>query len=212
MHPPTSPIRYGVRVLTIGLCVTAAVAIWALIVGRFDRTSGLVLLTALTAALCTLAGLAGSTALRLEDGGKWAGQLAIGLSQLTLMLALTLIWIPDANESDVLWRALGVTSVLTLAGAHASLLVSKPSRIDSRAIRRLSQGAIACSTSAALLFSAVLVLNYDSSSFDIWRILGVLVVLAVLNTLLVPLVRKIARDGQDPNISHGFEKQLDTKS
>ncbi len=129
MHPATpaqpSLMRYGVRMLAAGLCLAAAVAIWALVAGRFGETSGRVLLTSLAAATYTLGGLAGSTALALKTRSRRVGELTVALSQLTLALAVALIWIPGAMDDDVLMRAFGVMSVLLLAGAHASLLLSR---------------------------------------------------------------------------------------
>jgi peptidoglycan/LPS O-acetylase OafA/YrhL len=181
--------------LAAGLCLAAVVAIWTLIAGRFDDTSVRVLFTGLAAALCTLGGLAGAMALPRKNR-RLVGEVTIGLSQLTLLLALALIWIPDATDGDTLTRALGVSSVLMLAGAHASLLLSRLRSLDTRAVHRLSQGSIVCATSAALLVSGVFAANDGPIASGIWRLLGVLVVLALLNTLLVPLARKITRDTQ----------------
>lgn len=199
MYPSTHPahssvVRHGARMLAAGLCLAAAVAIWALVVGRFDDTSARVLLTGVLASFCTLGGLAGSTALSLESRIRRVGEVTIGLSQVTFVLALALLWIPDATDGETLTRALGVASVLALAGAHASLLISRLSGLDTRAVHRLSQAAIACASSAALLVSGVFVVSEGPVASGIWRLVGVLVVLAVLNTLLVPLVRKLARD------------------
>jgi hypothetical protein len=205
-RPASRVIAHGVLMVAAGLCLVAAVAIWALVTGSFDETSVRVLLTGLAAALCTLGGLAGSTALRLKNLHRRVGEVTIGLSQLTLLLALALIWIPNATDSDTLARALGVTSVLMLAGAHASLLLARLRRRDTRAVHGLTQAAIVCSTSAALLLSGVFGANDGPVAPAVWRLLGVLVVLAVLNTLLVPLVRKIRhatqhRTGCDPKSS-----------
>jgi hypothetical protein len=182
--------------LAVGLCLAAAVAIWALIAGHFDGTSARVLLTGLAAALSTIGGLAGAGALTPENRGRPVGEVTVGLSQLALVIALALIWIPGATAGDTLMRVLGVTIVLMLAGAHASLLLSRLRELDTSAVRRLSHGAIVCATSASLLVSGVFASNGPIAS-GIWRLLGVLVVLALLNTLLVPLARKIRRDGED---------------
>ncbi len=203
MHPTphsrhASVIRHGVLMLAAGLCLTAAVAIWALLTGSFDDTSVRVLLTGLAAALCTVGGLAGSTALRLKNPDRRVGEVTIGLSQLTLLLALALIWISSATDSDTLARALGVTSVLTLAGAHASLLLARLRPDDTHAVHGLTQAAIVCAASAALLVSGLFAASEGPVSPAIWRLLGVLVVLALLNTLLVPLARRITRDNQHP--------------
>jgi hypothetical protein len=191
-------IRHGVLMLAAGLCLAAGVAIWALLAGSFDDTSVRVLLTGLAAALCTLGGLAGSTALRLRNAHRRVGEVTIGVSQLTALIALAMIWVPTATDSDALARALGVTSALLLAGAHASLLLARLRRRDTPTVHKLTQTAIACATSAALLISGLFTASDGPIAPAVWRLLGVLVVLAVLNTLLVPLARKIASDTQHP--------------
>jgi hypothetical protein len=203
-------IRHGVLSLAAGLCLAAAVAIWALVTGGFDETSVRVLLTGLAAASCTLGGLAGSTALRLKQSDRRVGEVTIGLSQLTLLLALALIWIPNATDSDTPARALGVTSVLMLAGAHASLLLAGLRRSDTRTVHRLTQAATVCATSASLLVSGIFAASDGPIASAVWRLLGVLVVLALLNTLLVPLARKITRDTQHP--TGGDDAKLTARS
>jgi len=196
VHPTPRPdhassvIRHGVLILAAGLCLVAAEAIWALLTGSFDDTSVRVLFTGSAAALCTLGGLAGSTALRLENADRRVGEVTIAISQLTLLLALTLIWIPNATDSD--------TPARTLAGGHASLLLAGLRRSDTRTVHRLTQAAIVCATSASLLVSGIFAASDGPIAPDVWRLLGVLVVLALLNTLLVPLARKITRDTQHP--------------
>jgi hypothetical protein len=211
VHPIPQPrhaslIRHGVLMLAAGLCLAAAVAIWALVTGSFDDTSVRVLLTGLAAALCTVGGLAGSTALGLKNRERRVGEVTIGLSQLALLLALTLIWIHGATDRDMLERALGVSSVLTLAGAHASLLLARLRHHDTRAVHGLTQGAIFFATAAALLVSALFIASEGPVTAGVWRLLGVLVVLALLNTLLVPLARGIssaAHGPQSPGTSSG---------
>jgi hypothetical protein len=207
VYPPPHParpsrnssvIRHGVLTLAAGLCLAATAAIWALVTGSFDDTSVRVLLTGLAAALCTLGGLAGSTALRLNNPYRRMGEVTIGLSQLTLLLVLALIWIPNATDGDTLARALGVSSVLTLAGAHGALLLTRLCPRDTRMVHGLTQAAIVCASSAALLVSGLFAASDGPIAPAVWRLLGVLVVLALLNTLLIPLARKITRDTQHP--------------
>jgi hypothetical protein len=195
---PSSMVRRGVQMLAAGLCLVAAVAIWALVTGSFDDTSVRVLLTGLAAALCTLGGLAGSTALRLEGSHRRVGELTVVLSHLTLVIVLAVIWVPGATGSDALVRAWGVTSALVLAGAHASLLLARSRRLDTRMVHVLTQAAIACATSSALLISGVVTASDGPVAPAVWRLLGVLVVLAVLNTLLIPLARRVARNSRPP--------------
>ncbi len=184
-------IRYGAVTLAVGLCLAAAVAIWGLIGGSFDATSLRVLLSGVAAVPCTLGGLAGATALRLGSAKRRVGQVTVGLSQLTLLLVLALIWIPDSTGSDGLPRTVGVAGVLMLAGAHASLLLARARPGDTRAVRWLTRSAILCAGSAAFLLSGMIAAG-DPGGVGIARLLGVLVVVALLNTALTPLARRIA--------------------
>ncbi len=189
-----SMIRHGVLMIAAGLCLAAAVAIWALLTGSFDDTSLRVLLSGLAAALCTLGGLAGAAALRRGGYESRVGEVTVGLSQATLLLALAWIWIPGATDSDAVARAIGVTSVLMLAGAHASLLLARLRHGDTRTVRALTRAAIMCATSAALLVGGLFASAEGQVATGVWRLLGVLVVLALLNTMLVPLARRVMRD------------------
>ena len=192
--PHRSPaIRRAAQVLAGGLCLAAAVAVWALITGSFDETSVRVLLTGFAAAVCTVAGLAGAMAVRRGGATRLVGRATIALSELALALMLALIWIPDAAGGEVALRALGVTTALMLAGGHASLLLGRARRCDTNTVRQLRKAAIACATAGALLSSGVFAVSEGNVDSAVWRVLGVLVVLALLATLLIPLARKIAQ-------------------
>jgi hypothetical protein len=185
-------LRSGALVLAAGLCVAAAVAIGALITGTFDDTSVRVLLSALAAALCTLGGLAGASVLGRERSRDALGEATILLSALTAGLVLILIWQPGASQGPGLGRALGVTASLTLAGGHASLMFARLRSEDTNTVRAFTQLAVGSATAAALLVSGLLsVLGDQPVDSSVWRLLGVLLVLAVLNTLLAPLARRI---------------------
>jgi hypothetical protein len=192
-HQPSPAIRTGVLIIAAGLCLVATVAIWALLTGSFEGTSVRVLLSGLAAALCTLGGLAGATVLRRPSRHRHVGEATLALSQLTLMSALALIWIPEATDGEGLLRTFAITTTLTLAGAHASLLLARLRAGDSPTVQGLARAAIVFATSAALLLSGVFTVKNGPVDPAIWRLLGVLVVLAVLSTLLVPLARRISR-------------------
>jgi len=186
-------IRRAAQMLAAALCLAGAVAVWALITGSFDETSVKVLLSGLAAAVCTVAGLAGATALRGGCATRRVGQATIAVSELALALIVALIWIPHAIGGAVALRALGVTTVLMLAGAHASLLLGRARGCETDTVRRLRQAAVACATGAALLSSGIFALAEGTVDPALWRVLGVLVVLALLATLLIPLARRIAQ-------------------
>jgi hypothetical protein len=76
---------------------------------------------------------------------------------------------------------------------HACLMLGRVRRDDSRAARRLTAAAVAFSTSCALLIAGALAFVDDSPLGGSWRVVGILLVLAVLCTLLAPLVRRLGR-------------------
>jgi hypothetical protein len=184
-------MRQAGAVLAGGLCVTAAVAIWALVTGSFDETSVRVLASALVAAVTTLSGLAGATVLERSDHRRALGQATIVASGIALTLSLTLIWVRTALDSDLIARAFGISLAAMLAGAHASLMYGRLRPEDGRAVVTLTRVAVCSASIAALLTSCLLLFVTGDVASGVWRSLGVLVVIAVLTTLLAPLARKI---------------------
>jgi len=192
--------RRVAAVIAGGLCVAGAVAIWGLIVGRLDATSARVLGSALAADLATLCGLAGSTVL-LRGGPRSAlGGTTVAVSGVALILALVLIWVPAA-DSDQMFRAFGVSVTMMLACAHGSLLYGWLRPSDDRGVVALTEIATGCASTVALLTSGLLLFApHATVAPGVWRLLGVLVVIAVLATLLAPLIRRMGRP-RGPGVS-----------
>lgn len=186
--------RRVAAVIAAGLCVAGAVAIWGLILGRFDSTAARVVGSALAADLATLCGLAGSTVL-LRGGSRSAlGGATIVVSGAALILVLVLIWVPAA-DSDQMFRAFGVTATMMLACAHGSLLYGWLRSSDARGVVALTEIATGCASTVALVTSGLLLFAAHDATVapEVWRLLGVFVVIAVLATLLAPLTRRIGR-------------------
>jgi hypothetical protein len=190
----SSNTRRAGMVLAGGLCVIAAVAIWALITGTIDETSARVIGSAVAAGLATLSGLAGATALGRGDGRHSLGQATIAVSGVAFLLAVVLIWVPSAENGDVVARGFGISLTAMIACAHASLLCSRLHPSDGRAVLTLTKIAVGSASSAALLMSSLLLLATGGVASGVWRLLGVLVVVAVLTTLLTPLARRLEPD------------------
>jgi hypothetical protein len=171
--------------LAAGLCVTAAVAIWALIRGHFDVTEARILGSTLTASLLTLTGLVGATVLDRTDLRRALGQVTILLSAIDLGLTLAAIWSQPVSEAVA--RGLGMTSILLPACVHACLVLGRLRHGDSRVVRALSSVTVSCATLAAAAGAGAIALGSGPVEPAFWRLLGVLVVLAVLTSLLVPI-------------------------
>ncbi len=188
---PKTARRRVAAVIAGGLCVAGAVAIWGLILGRFDATSARVVGSALAADLATLCGLAGSSVLLRGGSRSVLGAATIALSGVALTRVSVLIWVPAA-DSDAMFRAFGVTGTMLLACTHGSLLSGWLRPSDARGVVALTQIATGCASTVALLTSGLLLFAPHATVVPaVWRLLGVLVVIAVLATLLAPLTRRV---------------------
>jgi cell division protein FtsW (lipid II flippase) len=192
----SSFVRRAAAVFGVALCVAAGIAIYALVTGHLDATGGRTLASTFMAALCALTALAGATLLERADARRWLGLATIALSATEFALAVAVIWtdavsIDAANEG--LLQALGATSVLLPAFVHAGLMLGRLRPGDGRLIRGLTAAALGLSMLPAVLVAGGLALAVGSPGAGAWRLLGVDLVLAILSTLLVPIVRRLAR-------------------
>ncbi len=190
-----SLIRRAAVVLGVALCGAAAIAIWALVTGHLDATGGRALASTFTAALCALTALAGATALERHDVRRWLGVATIVLSGAEFAVGFTVIWF--AADDNGLLRALAASSVLLPALVHASLMTGRLRRQDGRLVRGLTAAAVAFAMVPAVLVAGGVALAVGSPGSAGWRLLGVALVLATLSTLLVPIVRRLARQDGD---------------
>jgi MFS family permease len=192
--------RRAAAVLGGALCLAAGIAIWALVTGHLDATGGRALASTFMAALCSMTALAGATLLERADARRWLGLATIALSATEFALVLAVIWtdaisIDAANEG--LLQALGANSALLPAFVHGSLMLGRLRPGDGRVIRGLTAAAISLSMLPAVLIAGGVALAVGSPGSGAWRLLGVDLVLAVLCTLLAPIVRRLARHRGD---------------
>jgi hypothetical protein len=179
------------------MCLTAALAIVALIGGTVDAETGRVLASAFVAALCTLVGLSGAGALAHAGARRALGRFTILVSTVALALALGLIW-SIFGDSEVAVRAFIAVCALAPAGAHACLMLGGERATDGRAVTALRGLAIASSFAAAIVVAGAACFATGSVDGDVWRSVGVLAVLAVLATLLVPVARRVTPPARAP--------------
>jgi hypothetical protein len=133
----------------------------------------------------TLTGLVGATVLDRTDLRRALGQVTILLSAIDLGLTLAAIWSQPVSEAVA--RGLGMTSILLPACVHACLVLGRLRHGDSRVVRALSSVTVSCATLAAAAGAGAIALGSGPVEPAFWRLLGVLVVLAVLTSLLVPI-------------------------
>jgi hypothetical protein len=180
--------------LVAGLCISAAVAIVALLTDAWTDLSWKVVGTSLGFSVFTCTAAAGA-ALRLRAVG-WAQALGagtIGSSAAALGLLVLALWIEVA---DGLWRAFGVAGLAALWTSHAALMLRALRSDDSTAVRRLTAVSVVTlgiDTSIGML--AVVGALDDVDSDPIERGLSALLVITLLSTALPPLLRRLQRQG-----------------
>jgi hypothetical protein len=189
--------------LVVGLCISAAVAIVALLTDTWTDTSWRVVGTSLGFSVFTSTAAAGA-ALRLRPQG-WAQVLAvitIGSSAAALLTLLLALW---TDGDDWTWRAWGVAGLAALWSSHASLTLRALRSDDSKAIHRLtlvSVVTLGIDTSIGML--AVLGTFEDVDSDPITRGLAVLLVITLLSTALPPLLRRLQRTPEAASAASAF--------
>lgn len=188
--------RAAIVVVIVSLAIAAALGIVALLAEEFGQTQSQVLLTTLAVAafsitaLCHLA-IIGRTV-------RWVGYLGIAASTAALVPALVLIWAdgmqPDAQGE---WfKALGTLAVLAASLAQANLLLLLAAR---------RQRAVRLGLALTLLFVAVVAVmiwlpiltegDIPGDNQDYWRALGVIAILDVLGTIVLPILGLVLRHG-----------------
>jgi hypothetical protein len=179
--------------LVAGLCVSAAVAIVALLTDHWSDLSSKVVGTSLGFSVFTCTAAAGA-ALRLRAAG-WAqalGAATIGSSTAAFGLLVLALWVDDV---EWLWRGFGVAALASLWTSHASLMLRALRSDDTVAVSRLtavSIVALAIDTSIGVV--AVVGALEEVDDWDpIERWLSVLLVVTLLSTALPPILRRLQR-------------------
>lgn len=165
------------------LCLAALVSIVIFLFGSFGETETRLLSTALAVAGYSLTGLAATT--RIGRRPVWLGPLGIGASGVGFLLAISLIW--TTPEGDLLVRLTGSATVLAVAIAHASLLL--PRHPDQRVTAAVLTATLVMLAVLAAMLIVQMLFAFEPSDWYL-RWMGVVAVLTVLGTLLVPILRK----------------------
>jgi hypothetical protein len=178
--------------LVAGLCVSAAVAVVALLTDAWTDLSWKVVGTSLGFSVFTCTAAAGA-ALRLRPAG-WAPALGagtIGSSAAALVTLVLALWI---ETGEGLWRAFGIAGLAALWTSHASLMLRALRSDDSAAVVWLTAvSVITLGIDTVIGMLAVLEAFDDVDSDPIERGLSMLLVITLLSTALPPLLRRLQR-------------------
>lgn len=164
------------------LTLSALIAIVALLSGEFGNTQAKVLLTTLTISGASICAMACSAFIE-KRGLVLVGGFGVATAALAALLLIIAIWM-DFN--DVFGRVAVTALIVAIGFAHVLLLY----------IPRLAPGYRWSGAAAAVfitLLAAMLVWLLWTDSWDTgpYRLLGVLAVMVVLFTLIVPLCARL---------------------
>ncbi len=180
--------RFLLRALIGSLCLTATVAVFSILTGRFDETALKVVLTALAIAVYSVTALAVAsvmdTASRLALAG-WASA-ALGLP-----VTAAWIWANWDHYDHALKHWSWVFGVVSFSCAHAAALIARRRPSDTPSIRNTLQATLVLIALVAAMVVIPSVLDLSNVGHAYGRTLGALVVLDVLGTVLLPILRKV---------------------
>jgi hypothetical protein len=177
------------------LCGCALVAIVLILGGSgIDETSARALGTAAVLAVASLMVSACLLLVRRRPELALLGFLGILIAAIALLSSISAIW-DVAHDSRQARSLFGVSAVLAIACAHASLLLANARQGEADAVRLIRAGALGAMVMLAILLCAEIVTRGHEVS---WKAIGVFAVLYVLGTLLLPLVRIATRSSEAP--------------
>lgn len=172
------------------LCGCALVAIVLILSGSgIDETSARALGTAAVLAVASLMISACLLLVQRRPSLGLLGFLGILVTAVALLSSISAIW-DVAHDSSQARSLFGVSAVLAIAFAHASLLLANARPEEADAVRLVRAGALGAMAILVILLCAEIVTRGHEVS---WKAIGVFAVLYVLGTLLLPLVRIATR-------------------
>src|SRR5688572_20751318 len=175
------------------LSLAALAAIVILLFGSFGETEGKILLTVLAIAGYSLTGLAATTA--LGRAPLWLGPTGLGVSAVGFVLAVSLIW--TTPEGSLLGRLMGTFFVLAVAIAHAALLLLLTRHVGEKSVLIARRATLVASSVLSVMIIVPMLSAWEPAA-GYFRLLGAVAVLAVLGTLLVPILWKLAAGADAP--------------
>jgi hypothetical protein len=172
--------------LIASVVVSAMLGIFAILTGNWGELEIRIILTTVTIAGASLAGLACGAYLETGRSERGLPLGGIGLAVLAGALILLGIWVE--LDSEAYWKFTVIASVYAIALAHLCLL--SMARL-AEAFRWSLPAAFAVILGVASLISLMLLFEIDESGM--FRILGVAAILDATITILVPVFHRLSR-------------------
>jgi hypothetical protein len=180
------------------LCITALIAIGALLLGDFDDTQLRILATTGGFGLASLIATRG-TGLLEQGRNTRLGRAVLGLSALAFAIELWVLWID--MDSEVAWKS--YVCAIAAAGASGQIagMIARRRGTDPPAIRGLVLFAGACAILLALMACFAALAEVDEAGY--YQLFGVFAILDVLALVLQPVVRRLGTSASVASIPAG---------
>lgn len=202
--------RTAIIAIVVSLSLTALIGIITLLSGDFGETQGKVLLTTLL-----LAGFSITVLCHLAVVGRTlqiVGFIGFAVSAVALVAGLILIW-SSFDNTDGVWKTFGVFGVLAVSFAHANLLLLLGQRRNS-VVRVLLYLTVAFIALVALLICLPIITEGDipgSEGDTYWRVFGVVAILDVLGSIVLPVTGRFLRDERRIRLELELTEELDAR-
>jgi hypothetical protein len=173
-----------VRVVVVGLCLTAAAAITALLSRHLDSTGWRILAT--TSAISFFGLLSVPVGTLLERGrATTLARMSGGLTLVTFLVTLVVIW---AHWTAGLGKTWGVLMTLATATAQACAVEARRRDNDTPAVKGLAAGSVVTGAVLAALGVVGILGEIDNGGY--FRLLGAVAILDVLLIVVAAVLRR----------------------
>jgi hypothetical protein len=185
--------RIFLQLLVGSLCLTALIAIVALVGGNFGDTDRRIVSNVAALATYSFCAFYGAVLAEKKPDHLLAKSTVVAAG-IGFLLATVLIWSDWNGDNETLIRAMFCFLILSLAGGHASMIVSQLRDTDGDAVRLVVNATLlAISVLCLMLVYVAVSIDGHGPGDGFWRLLGVVAVLDVLGTLVAPVLRKLEK-------------------
>lgn len=186
--------RIAVVAVIVSLSITAVVGIVSLLTGEFGELQSRVLgTTSLVGAFSVLALCHLAVAGRPVRVVGFAG---LALSAVALLFGLLLIWGDGFDWQAFEWFAVFAVFAVSLAHANLLLLLAGRRQVAVRTMLVITLAAIAC-VALGIVMPLITDGRFPGDDFEsYWRLFGVIAIVDVLGTIVLPVVAAVLRPGE----------------
>lgn len=185
--------KYFLRTLVIALSISGLIGIFIFLVGDFGETEAQLLLTTLSIGGFSLTGLC-STTIQNRNNLKSFSIIGMTVSLIGFLFTIGAIW--EFVDFEDIWRVVMIFIILSVAIAHASLLLQIRPKTDN--IKYLLIATLVFISFVTIMLIKSTLTEFDESEFY-FRLLGVFSILDVLGTIVTPILNRIS-DIQNKNL------------